>query len=89
MKVSGNRKTALPFPLTYTINGSECINTSHGGTMPLYVSRRGIKIPPTDCLRFLSSAIDVCKSIAKVARIIETATKFTAKLADYLNFVLL
>lgn len=68
MKVSGNRKTALPFPLTYTINGSECINTSHGGTMPLYVSRRGIKIPPTDCLRFLSSAIDVCKSIAKVAR---------------------
>nr|DAJ89884.1 MAG TPA: hypothetical protein [Caudoviricetes sp.] len=40
MKDTGNRKTALPFPSLYTYIGSECINTSHGGTMPIYVPVR-------------------------------------------------
>lgn len=47
MKVAGNRKTALPFPLLNTLWSGRCsIKIHHGGTMPLCL-RMGIKIPHT------------------------------------------
>lgn len=48
MKVIGNRKTALPFPLSYTSSWQRTNRTVQA--MP-YIIRKGIKIPPTVCKR--------------------------------------
>lgn len=66
MKDYRQQKNGLPFPLSFTICGSECINISHGGTSRI-CSDKGIKIPLTDL-----QAVHTChkwKDVAKLNQI--------------------
>lgn len=81
-------KKALPFPSFNTYKGWISITDFHGGAMPI-CQPSGYKNTANGLFAVLAFRLRSMLNTTKVARIIETATKIAAKLADYLNFVLL
>ena len=58
------KKVISSVPLTYTDEGSGCINTPHGGTKPPYKVRHE-HMNACVVLRQVSLPSSLCKSIAK------------------------
>ena len=50
-------KNGIAFPVAYHLQGWISITDFHGGTMPIYVFRYGIKIPLTDYVAVLSRLV--------------------------------